>query len=345
MPRQYFNNASSTLAANIGTGATTIEVAAGHGPRFGTPTVADPVRVTLQQGGTIEIMEATARTGDVLTVTRAVEVVRPDTVATAYAFTAGADVQVRNTAASYTGGGGPSPRPVIVGSYAQYLFRGAGSDVNASVGAANQSSNGTITARAYGASPFARQTRAGFVSAAVINSPAGRVIPLGSSAANVAHNEAARYRVGLGVSDATFQSTGAIFAGPRMNGGTPTDPALLTTSPFVCFGNSPGDTTMAIFHSSGGGTVTKIDLGANFPHTASNTDFFIVELYRAPGSNQWEYTVRNIANGAVATGTLTTNIPAGAGDITWHTNRNTVAGTTAVGLDLNSITVETGWVL
>ena len=338
MPRQYFNNAFSTLAANIGTSATTIEVQAGHGARFGTPSVDNPVRITLEQGSTIEIVEATARTGDVLTVTRAVEVCRPDTTATAYAFTAGADVSVRNTAASYS----VAPRPEIVGSQAAFLFRGDGSDVNAAIGAANQASNGTLVGRAYAASVFGRQTRAGFTSAAAANSPSGRTFAFGSAAASATHNEALRFRAGLGVSDATFQTTGAVFAGVRFNAGTPTDPALLTTSPFVCFGNSPSDTTMAIFHSSGGGTVTKVNLGASFPHSSNNTDWFVVELYRASGTNNWEYTVRNITNGAIATGLLTTNVPAGAGGATWFVNRSTVSGTTAVGVDLSLMLVESG---
>ena len=342
MPRQYLNNAGSSLLATITAGATTIEVE-NAAVRIGTPTVADPIRLTIAQGTTREIVDATALTGNVYTVTRAVEVCRPDSVATAYPFLTGARVEVRATASSFNALS--LARPTIIGSTGGILFRGGGSDINAAVGAANQSSNGTLAGRAYTASAFGRQTRCGFVSAAAINSPAGRTIPLGSAAASAIHNEAIRYRTGIGVSDATFQATGAIFAGCRFNGGTPSDPALLTTSPFVCFGNSPNDTTMAIFHSSGGGTVTKINLGANFPHTSSNVDFFIVEFYRPPATTQWEYIVRNIANGAVASGVLTTNVPASAGDNTTYTTRNTVSGAVAVALDVNSIMVETGWIV
>lgn len=72
----YKNNASSTLAAPVAIGATTINLAAGQGARFPTPSGSDYFLITLYEkngGGTeitYEVMKCTARTADALTVTR-----------------------------------------------------------------------------------------------------------------------------------------------------------------------------------------------------------------------------------------------------------------------------------
>lgn len=109
MPRQYANNASSTLVGSFAIGATSFTLPTGHGSRFdgplGAPSPTNPVRLTFEQGNKVEIVQVTGRTGDVLSpVARAVEICRPDTVATQYDFTDGATIELRDTAASYVDG-------------------------------------------------------------------------------------------------------------------------------------------------------------------------------------------------------------------------------------------------
>jgi hypothetical protein len=341
MSRTWANNAITSIVGNISDTATLINVV--DGTVFTpVPTPTNEMTAVIEQGTSWEVVHITNVVGNQLTIVRG----REGTTATS--FLDGAQIANVVTKAVMdeveTAIAGGSTRPVIVGSVAGFYFRGNASDISASIGAANQTSNGTLVGRAYSASVFGQQTRGGWNSVAAINSSAGRTIPFGSSAALAAHNEALRYNATLGASDTAFQSTASIFAGARFNAGIPTDPALLTTSPFICFGNSPGDTTMAIFHSSGGGSVTKIDLGANFPHNASNIDWYLVEFYRAPATNTWQYYIRNATNGAVAQGTLNTNIPALSAAPSWHTNRSTVAGTTAISLDVGYVLVESGWV-
>lgn len=53
---------------------------------------------------------------------------------------------------------------------------------------------------------------------------------------------------------------------------------------------------------------TVIDLGANFP--VNQTDFLELTLYCPPNGSNITYQVRNKESGAIASGTLTTNIPA-----------------------------------
>lgn len=76
MTQIFANNAQSTVASMVGPGDTTIQVASGEGALFPSPGGGDYFRVTLTQAGaesSWEILTCTARSGDVLTVTRAQE--------------------------------------------------------------------------------------------------------------------------------------------------------------------------------------------------------------------------------------------------------------------------------
>lgn len=90
----FVNNADTTLSVPAGTIDTTLTVA--DGAVFPTPVTAagEYFLATIESGGTVEIVRVTARTGNVLTVTRA----REGTLAST--FPAGAKVQGRITAES-----------------------------------------------------------------------------------------------------------------------------------------------------------------------------------------------------------------------------------------------------
>ncbi len=90
----FTNNASSTLAANIGPTDTTLTVAAGEGTKFPAPGAGQQFNITvIDTGGNYEVMTCTSRTGDTLTVTRGVE------STTALSFASGSRVELRLTAA------------------------------------------------------------------------------------------------------------------------------------------------------------------------------------------------------------------------------------------------------
>lgn len=99
MARLYANNCSSTLAGSISGSATSLTLATGDGAKFPSPSGGDYFDFTLEQGTTREIARCTARSGDVLTITRAVEAIA-GVGAVAQAFTTGATVAIRTTAAS-----------------------------------------------------------------------------------------------------------------------------------------------------------------------------------------------------------------------------------------------------
>lgn len=89
------NNVSSTLATDLTIGAGSLRVASGTGSRFPVLTAGAYFYATVAStDGRVEIVKVTARTGDLLTVTRAQESTQ------AQAFLAGARVELRTTAQS-----------------------------------------------------------------------------------------------------------------------------------------------------------------------------------------------------------------------------------------------------
>jgi hypothetical protein len=98
MPQLFTNNAVTTLAAGITSGATSISLAAGTGALFPSPSGGDFFLATLfQRSGVTEInhevVKVTARSTDTLTVTRGFE-------GTARAFSSGDPIELRFTAGS-----------------------------------------------------------------------------------------------------------------------------------------------------------------------------------------------------------------------------------------------------
>ena len=86
------NNAEGVLASPIASGALILTLNSGEGAAFGTPTVANPLIVTLDDENNIEIVKCTLRATDILTVVRAQE------NTSAEAFAVGTKVQARYTA-------------------------------------------------------------------------------------------------------------------------------------------------------------------------------------------------------------------------------------------------------
>lgn len=93
MSVKFSNNGHSTLASSLTTSATSITLASGHGARFPSLTGSEYFYATLiDSSNNLEIVKVTARSSDVLTVTRAQE----STTARAYAV--GDRVELRITA-------------------------------------------------------------------------------------------------------------------------------------------------------------------------------------------------------------------------------------------------------
>ncbi|MFN5996465.1 MAG: DUF2793 domain-containing protein [Paracoccaceae bacterium] len=116
-----------------------------------------------------------------------------------------------------------------------------------------------------------------------------------------------RWGPATGVATATHRA----FVGMRNTTAAPTDvnPSIQTN---ICgMGYDSADTNIQFMHNDGTGTATKIDLGAGFPKpNADLTSVYEIALFAPPGTTQsLSYEVTNLVSGAVATGTITTDIP------------------------------------
>ncbi len=88
--------------------------------------------------------------------------------------------------------------------------------------------------------------------------------------------------------------------------------STLTNCIFV--GNDGSDTNLQVMHNDSAGTCTKIDLGINFPANRTSgsvmTTMYSVEFYNMARSSTVFYRVTNLELGAIAQGSITTNLPA-----------------------------------
>ncbi len=102
------------------------------------------------------------------------------------------------------------------------------------------------------------------------------------------------------------------FVGMRGSTAAPTDvnPSTLTN---ICgMGYDAGDANIQFMHNDGSGVATKIDLGSSFPKpSADRTSVYEVALFAPPGTTQiLHYEVTDLVSGEIATGTVTTDLPA-----------------------------------
>lgn len=106
-------------------------------------------------------------------------------------------------------------------------------------------------------------------------------------------------------------TTNRALVGMRSSVAAPTDVEPSSLLNFVGMGWDAADTNVQMMHNDGSGTATKIDLGANFPvPTADTTQVYELYLFSPPGTTQSVgYEVRNVNTAAVATGTITTDLP------------------------------------
>lgn len=106
-------------------------------------------------------------------------------------------------------------------------------------------------------------------------------------------------------------------------------------------GTDSGESTLSIMHNDGSGTATKISLGANFPDHTLSTDLYELALFSAPNSGTVGYEVTRINTGDVASGAITTDLPATTQLLAIQHWRNNGATALAVMADLVAAYIET----
>jgi hypothetical protein len=127
-----------------------------------------------------------------------------------------------------------------------------------------------------------------------------------------------RYVCDFNISDTAFSSGTQQFYGMAsstadLNYGTVSGFLVSSLINIIGVGNETGDANLQIFHNDATGTATKIDLGASFPANrtagAISTTVYEVQLINLPATTTVLYRVINKETGAIATGTVATNLP------------------------------------
>jgi hypothetical protein len=119
------------------------------------------------------------------------------------------------------------------------------------------------------------------------------------------------------------------FFGLRGSSAAPTDVNPSTLTNIVGLGWDSGDTNLSIIFNDASGTASKFNLGANFPRpTADRSQAWDFTILSDGGGNVY-WAVISLANGATASGTLTTDLPA-ANTLITFSSYISVGGTSSV---------------
>ena len=150
-----------------------------------------------------------------------------------------------------------------------------------------------------------------------------------------------RWAPATGVATATHRA----FAGMRGNTAAPSDVEPSTLTSMCGMGWDAADTNIQFMHNDASGIATKIDLGASFPvPTVDRTSVYEIALFAPPGTTQsLSYEVTDLVSDAVATGTVTTDLPA-TSQLLVPYNYMSVGGTSSVvGIAIMGLYIESDY--
>jgi hypothetical protein len=114
-----------------------------------------------------------------------------------------------------------------------------------------------------------------------------------------------------------------------------------TVPNLVGIGVDSGETTLSIISNDASGNANKTALGANFPAQTLSTDLYELALYCAPCGSVVKYRVERLNTGDVATGTLSTKLPAASTLLAPQIWRNNGSLDLAIAIDVVSMYIET----
>jgi hypothetical protein len=105
-------------------------------------------------------------------------------------------------------------------------------------------------------------------------------------------------------------TTSRFFMGVSVATAAPTDVEPSSIANIIGLGYDAADANFQLMYR-GAAAVTKVELGASFPvPTADRTELYKLQLFSPPGTTQSViFQITRLSTGAVASGTLTTNLP------------------------------------
>jgi hypothetical protein len=139
-------------------------------------------------------------------------------------------------------------------------------------------------------------------------------------------------------------ATNRCFVGLRNSTGAPTDVEPSTLLNMIGMGWDAADANIQLMSNDGAGVATKTDLGASFAVPATDRSaVYEIELVALPNDTVITYKITNVVNGAVATGTVSADLPASNGFLA-PLGYMSVGGTSSViGIGLCWLTIESDY--
>lgn len=153
------------------------------------------------------------------------------------------------------------------------------------------------------------------------------------------------WRWGFGRGPSTTGGTLRGFAGMTATTVAPTDVNPSSLLNMCGMGCDAADANLQFMRNDGAGTATKTDLGANFakPTTNDSTMYELV-LFARPGTTQsLTYLCTNLVNGATASGTVTSDIPATTTLLNINSYASVGGTSSVIGFVTNLIYIETDY--
>lgn len=115
-----------------------------------------------------------------------------------------------------------------------------------------------------------------------------------------------RWGAATGVSTGTHRA----FCGLRNTTSAPTDVEPSGLTDILGMGWDAADTEIQFMHNDGSGAATEVPLGASFPvPTADRSAVYELKMTCEPNGSSIGYRVTNLTTGAVASGSVSSNIP------------------------------------
>ena len=156
-----------------------------------------------------------------------------------------------------------------------------------------------------------------------------------------------RMCVSFGISDTGYNTGARQFYGMTSSTSSLALSSTVTVeglTNIIGIGSDAADTNLQIFHNSGTGTATKIDLGSNFLANRTSgavaTDFFVFEIYNPFNSNTVYYKVSSLENNVTVEGSITTNLPSNTTPITIQAARTSGSSSNYASFDISQLTLN-----
>lgn len=208
-------------------------------------------------------------------------------------------------------------------------------------GIAGPSTQGTLVARNVASTNLLTSTRR---LGAVTVATAGLFTGQRASAFQFMRGDAAgkggfRFVMRWGCSDAATVAGARTFVGLAAATVGAVEPS--SSINIIGVGTDAADGNLVIMHNDGAGTATRVPLGANFPDHTLSADAYELVLFCAPNTSTVGWQVTRLNTGDVASGTISTDLPASTTLLGPQLMRNNGATALAVGIDLVNFYIET----